>query len=304
MPIPDYQSIMLPLLKFIQDGKEYSSRDVIPNLELNFQLTEDEKRKLLPSGSQRVFQNRLAWAQAYLKMAGLTESTRRGYFRITKRGVDVLRSSPSKIDRTFLFQFPEFKLKIEESAKTKIVDVVNNEEQDIKETPDELIENGYQKIKTELITEILDRVKTCSPMFFEKLVVDLLVKMGYGGSKIEQSAVLGKAGDEGIDGIIKEDRLGLDVIYIQAKRWEGNVSRPEIQKFVGALQGQKAQKGVFITTSKFTNEAIDYASKVGTKIVLVSGNELAELMIDYSIGVSIKQQYEIKKIDSDYFIEE
>lgn len=303
MSIPDYQSIMLPLLKIVQDNKEYSGKDVLPQLELIFKLTEDEKRKLLPSGSQRIFQNRLAWAQAYLKMAEFIESTRRGYFRITQRGKDVLRNNPPKIDRLFLLQFPEFKLKIEEANKGKTEESVT-EEQTIKATPDELIENGYQKIRSELISEVLGKIKTCSSSFFEKLVVDLLLKMGYGGSRIEHSHVTGKSGDEGIDGIIKEDRLGLDVIYIQAKRWEGTVGRPEIQKFVGALEGQKAHKGVFITTSKFTNDAIDYASKVGTKVVLLAGDELAELMIDYGVGVSVKQQYEIKKIDSDYFTED
>ncbi|WP_323314147.1 restriction endonuclease [Anabaena cylindrica] len=225
------------------------------------------------------------------------------FFQITDRGKNILIRNPSEINLKFLNQFPEF---IEFKTTKKDNDKSEPEIIEISETtPQESIEFGYQKIRKELELELLNRVKSCSPDFFERLVVDLLVKMGYGGSRRDAGRAIGKSGDGGIDGIIKEDKLGLDIVYIQAKRWDNTVvGRPEIQKFVGALHGQRARKGVFITTSRFSQEAREYVSIIDSKIVLIDGQELAQLMIDNHVGVSTVSIYEIKKIDSDYFTDE
>lgn len=297
MPIPDYQSIMLPLLQIAEDGHEHSIRRVIDILAEYYQLTEEEVEVLLPSGIQSIFHNRVHWASTYLKKAKLIEPTKRGHFQITERGLKVLKKSPPRIDRKLLSQFPEF-LEFQERNK----DIVASEEIETN-TPQESITSGYKKIREQTEAELLESVMSCSPSFFERLVIDLLVKMGYGGTRPEAGQAIGKSGDGGIDGIINEDKLGLDVVYIQAKRWEGVVGRPEIQKFAGALQGQRANKGVFITTSSFTREAYEFSSIISSKIVLIDGKQLARLMFDYNIGVSTVETYEIKKVDSDYFVE-
>lgn len=304
MAIPDYQSIMLPLLKLVSDGREYYLRDIIEKLADKFNLSEEERKELLPSGQQSIFSNRVGWARTYLKQAGLLEATRRGYIRITERGKQVLSQNPKHIDVKFLEQFPEF-LEFRQRRRDKDEEKEQIKKEDISlETPEELLEIAYQKIRNELANEILKQLKKCSPSFFEKLVVDLLVKMGYGGTRKDAGKAIGKTKDGGIDGIIKEDRLGLDIIYIQAKRWEGIVGRPEIQKFAGALQEQRAKKGIFITTSSFTEDAKDYVSKIDSKIILIDGETLAQLMIDYNVGVSTSRIYELKKIDIDYLTEE
>lgn len=303
MSIPDFQSTMLPLLQFTADQQEHSFREAVESVALIFHLTSDEKNELLPSGRQPTFDNRLNWASSYLKHAGLLDSTKRGYFKITQRGLEVLQRRPQKINIDFLMQFPEFQqfreIKREKNGREVIeTDVVG------KQTPEELLEDGYQRIRQELAQELLSRIKSSSSRFFERLVVELLVKMGYGGSIKDAGQVIGRSGDEGIDGTIKEDRLGLDVIYIQAKKWEGSVGRPEIQKFVGALYGQRAKKGVFIATSSFSHEATEYVKNIDSKVVLIDGKQLAELMIDHVVGVSIISTYEVKKVDNDYFAEE
>jgi restriction system protein len=304
MAIPDFQSIMLPLLKYLEDKKEHHIREAIEMLSQQFGLTPEERKELLPSGQQYVFDNRVAWARTYLKKAGLIETTRRGYLKITERGLQVLQENPKEINVRYLMKFPEFvefrslKREKEEPDKEKeagIVDLL---------TPEELIENAYQRLRQNLAAELIQRVKECSPLFFEKLVIDLLISMGYGGTRKDAGEAIGRSGDEGIDGIIKEDRLGLDVVYIQAKRWENPVTRPEIQKFAGALLGRKAKKGIFITTSGFTKDAREYAEKIESKIVLIDGETLAQLMIDHNIGVSPVASYTLKKIDNDYFAEE
>jgi restriction system protein len=303
MAIPDYQSLMLPLLQFAEDKKEHSLHEAIKFLAEKFSLTENEQQELLPSGKQTIFKNRVGWARTYLSKAGLLVSTKRGFFQITDRGIYSLNKSPERIDNRFLRQFPEFnEFQNRKNEKTEKIELENQE--DINKTPEESLETAYQTILINLATEVLDKVKSCSPNFFERLVVELLVKMGYGGTLQDAGKAVGRSGDGGIDGIIKEDRLGLDVIYLQAKRWEGNVSRPEIQKFAGALLGNQARKGVFITTSDFTKEARDYVRTISSNIILIDGEELAELMIDYNVGVSVATTYEIKKIDSDYFSEE
>lgn len=303
MSIPDYQTIMLPLLRHLADKKERSSLETFEALSKNFGLSEQEKNELLPSGNQPIFMNRIAWAKTYLKKTGFIDSPKRGYYRITERGLDELKKNPKKIDNKYLSQFPEFKdfvknRVIKHNSDNKYIEV------DSDKTPEENIEYNYQQIRNALSNDILDKVKVCSPYFFEKLVVELLLKMGYGGSRQEAGKIIGKSSDGGIDGIIKEDKLGLDTIYIQAKRWDGTIGRPEIQKFAGALQGQKARKGVFITTSKFTKEAMEYASMIENKIILIDGDTLSSLMIDYDIGVSMINSYLIKRIDSDYFVDE
>ena len=304
MPIPDYETIMLPLLKFAEDDKEHSLREAIEYLAKYFNLTDEERKELLPSGRQFIFDNRVGWACTYLKKAVLLESVKRGYFKITERGIDVLKRDIKKITPAFLEEFQEFK-DFKAVSRSQVYNKRNdNKQNDGDETPEEKLENAYQIIRKNLAQELIQKVMKCSPSFFETLVIDLLISMGYGGSRIDAGKAIGKSGDEGIDGIIKEDRLGLDTIYIQAKRWENQVGRPEIQKFAGALLGQKAKKGIFITTSSFTKEAINYAESIENKIVLIDGEQLANFMIDFNIGVSKVGVYEVKKIDNDYFADE
>jgi len=303
MTIPDYQSIMLPLLKFAGDQEEHSLRQAIDSLAQEFQLSDEERKQLLPSGQQEVFNNRVAWARTYLKKAALLNSTRRGYFRITDRGLSVLTKNPPKINVHFLEQFEEFRHF--RSLRHKKEEKEQRQEVEIQEkTPEEALETAYQSLRDDLGNDLLQQIKSSSPSLFEKIVIELLVKMGYGGSRQDAGRAIGKSGDEGIDGIIKEDRLGLDIIYIQAKRWENTVGRPEIQKFAGALQGQRARKEIFITTASFSREAVDYASRIENKIVLIDGEGLAQLMIDHNLGVSPMATYEVKRIDSDFFAEE
>lgn len=303
MAIPDFQSVMLPLLNFAADKQEHSLQDAVDSLAIKFELTSEERQELLPSGKQTRFDNRVAWARSYFKQAGLVENTRRGFFKISDRGLDLLKTNPKKINIKLLEQFPEF---IEFRSVRKDVNEVQPaliDEPD-KQTPEEQLENSYKILSDGLASEIIQQVKTCSPAFFERLVVELLLAMGYGGTRAGAGRAIGQSGDGGIDGIIDEDKLGLDSIYIQAKRWEGTVGRPEIQKFVGALQGNRAHKGVFITTSDFTKEAQDYVKNISNKVVLINGFTLAKLMIENDVGVSTTSTYKVKKIDSDYFVDE
>lgn len=302
MLIPDYQSIMLPLLKFCGDQKEHSKREAIEAMAGEFALSAEERKQLLPSGQQFVFDNRVGWARTYMTKAGLLESTKRASFQITQRGFDVLKQNLKDIDVRFLKQYPEF-VKFQTTKKEKSEHITNKPEPSEEETPQEVIENAYEKINFGLAQELLNLVKNCSPQFLERLVVEVLLKMGYGGSLKEAGAAIGQSGDGGIDGIINEDKLGLDVIYIQAKRWDAIVGRPEIQKFVGALEGRRANKGIFITTSTFSKDAKEYTSNIGKKIILIDGDDLAQLMIDYDVGVASVTSYDIKRIDSDYFEE-
>lgn len=303
MAIPDYQSLMLPLLKFVSDKKVYSLRDAIEALGQEFKLTEADLAEMLPRARQSRFYNRVAWAGTYLRKASLLNSPRRGRFQITQRGLDVLKHPPQQINVAFLEQFAEFvefRTRREEEEDDKVEATAVVEQQ----TPEEAIEAAYQNLRQSLADEILQTVKSCSPSFFERLVVDVLVKMGYGGTRKDAGKAIGRSGDDGIDGIINEDRLGLDVIYIQAKKWENVVGRPEIQKFAGALQGQRAKKGIFLTTSTFTKEAQEFASRIDSKITLINGETLSQLMMDYNVGVNLLASYELKRLDSDYFIEE
>jgi restriction system protein len=302
MAIPDFQTLMLPLLRYCEDGKDHTKRDALPALAMEFSLTEAELFELLPTGRQGKFDNRVGWAKSYLKQAGLLEITGRGVFRITERGLQVLASKPLRIDMKFLEKYPEY-LTFRNAGKNK-KDKQETEEIVFESTPEELLESGYRQLRSALAGELLQQVKAASPAFFERMVVELLLRMGYGGTREDAGQVVGKSGDGGIDGIIKEDRLGLDVIYIQAKRWEGDVGSSEIRNFIGALSVHKASKGVFITTSSFNKNARETAAKVNSKIVLIDGPMLAELMMDFGLGVSMVNTYEIKRIDSDYFEED
>ena len=310
MPIPDYQTLMLPLLNLISDGEIHTTQHAIAELSKQLNLTEKELNEWLPSKKQKTFHNRVHWAKAHLKMSEAIENTSKGHFKITNRGKLILEKKPSSLNVKYLMNlFPDYEEKINgfryrKKEESPLSGFTEETEENIKETPEELIESGYQKIRTSLQSEILSRLKAVHPSFFERIVVELLVKMGYGGSIQDAGKAIGKSGDEGIDGIIKEDKLGLDVIYVQAKRWEGAVGRPELHKFVGALAGQGAKKGIFITTSSFTKEAELYAPKNETKIVLIDGAKLSQFMIDYNLGVSIQNTYEIKRVDSDYFEED
>lgn len=303
MAIPDFQSCMLPLLRAVSNRAVYSAGEIEHILAVHFGLTEHELSELLPSGRQRIFRNRIAWAKSYLKQAGLLASPKRGLTQITDNGMGVLDKNPSVVNIKLLEQFPAF---VEFRAGKSGDDVVTQAAESTisQNTPEEVLELAYEKLRIELSQELLAKILSCSPEFFEYLVVELLLKMGYGGSRRDAGERIGQSGDGGIDGIIKEDRLGLDVIYIQAKRWQGSVGRPEIQKFVGALQGQRARKGVFITTSMFTSDAKIYAENIDTKVVLIDGTRLANFMIDFDVGVSVSASYVVKKIDFDYFEED
>jgi restriction system protein len=302
MTIPDYQTCMLPFLRYLDDGKEHTLPEMMEALANEFGLSAAERAELLPSGQQGLFRNRIGWAKTYLKKAGLLAFPKRAVYKITERGRQALATNPAKIDVKFLEQWPEF-VAFKEGSKTNSEPLSAPASPIAETTPEEAIENAHQGLREQLADELLARILSCSPTFFEQLVVELLVKMGYGGSRSDAGQRIGQTGDGGIDGIIKEDRLGLDTIFIQAKRWKDSVGRPEIQKFVGALQGQRARKGVFITTSSYTADAVDYASRIDTKVVLIDGKQLAALMMDFDVGVSVSASYIVKRVDSDYFEE-
>ncbi|HKW64794.1 MAG TPA: restriction endonuclease [Candidatus Acidoferrum sp.] len=303
MPIPDFQTIMRPLLEFLADRREHALPEVRQALANRFKLTDEERKALLPSGRQGIFVNRVAWAQVYLSHAGLLENPRRGHLKITERGLKALPDAPERISISYLQKFPEF-VRFRVNARKPKEAILDTRSEDEGQTPEEMLEEAQLRLRTDLSTELLNRVKKCSPQFFEKLVVELLLKMGYGGSREEAGEAIGTAGDEGIDGLINEDRLGLDTIYLQAKRWEGTVGRPEVQKFVGALHGKRARKGVFITTGSFSAEAMEYVKNIEPKVVLIDGNQLTSFMIDFNVGVDSIASYQVKRLVSDYFEEE
>lgn len=293
---------MLPALALLGQASPRLTGEVREALAKQFNLTPEELAQLLPSGKQTTFTNRVAWAYSYLKQAGLISSPKRGVYDISDRGRGVLNDKPPKIDIPFLAQFPEFQAFRQSPDASAAPGATSQPEASaVALTPDEEIRAGYDRLRAALASQLLDRVKTITPTGFEQLVVDLLVALGYGGSRKDAGQVVGGGGDEGIDGIIKEDRLGLDTIYVQAKRWQSTVGRPEIQRFAGALQGQRARKGVFITTSSFTADARSYSSGLQTTIVLIDGPMLAQLMMDAGIGVSEAETIRILKADEDYF---
>ena len=294
---------MLPIMKVAQEGEEHTAREVRQRIGEQLGLTEEERKELLPSGTQPVFTNRLAWARSHLTMAGLLEKTGRGAFRITQRGKEALSSNPAKINLRFLQQFPEYAEARSKAKTDTAVEPVAHASATEVASPQERIELAFRELNNSLTTELRAKLASIDPFRFEQVVLDLLVAMGYGGSRNEAAQVTQKTGDEGIDGLINEDRLGLDVIYMQAKRWKANIGRPEIQNFVGALAGKKANKGIFITTSEFHDNATEYVAGLHNKIILIGGRRLAELMIEHGIGVAEEHAYSVKKIDSDYFEE-
>jgi len=305
MAIPDYQAVMLPLLEAISDGGDHIMRDVTSVISDRFALSDEERAKMLPSGAARVIVNRVGWAKTDLKNAGLLEQPKRAVIRLTKEGKSALANKPSEINREWLKQYPAF-VEYLKPKKNK-VDTAGQEEPeetDSIQTPEELIESSYTTHRNALAADLLDQIKSCSPAFFERLVVELLVAMGYGGSIEDAGKAIGGTGDGGIDGIIKEDKLGLDVVVMQAKRWDkGTVGRPDVQAFAGSMEPHRAKKGVFITTSHFSKGAIEYVDQIERKIVLVDGGMLATLMIDYNIGVSPYRSIVLRRIDQDYFEE-
>lgn len=301
MPIPSYEDLMLPVLRILENGETLHIRDIGRTLAQHFGLTDDDLALLIPSGLDSLFDNRFGWARTHMKKAGLIESPARAQFRITPRGRELLASNPTRIDVGALRRYPEF---IAFSKPSRVGGVPQSDQPDQESaTPLEAIEAGYGQLRDQLADEILQAIRNATPRFFEQLVIDVLVKMGYGGSLKDAGAAVGRSGDGGVDGIIKEDRLGLDQIYIQAKRWANTVGRPEIQAFAGSLQGYRARKGVFITTSQFSAEAKEYVTRIETRIVLIDGDQLAGLMMDFGVGVTEVASYHVKKLDPDYFEE-
>jgi len=309
MPIPEYNAIKVPALQFFANGSAHKVSEVYTELASHFKLTEQEQNEMLPSGVQRRWHNRANWACYDLFRAGLLDRPKRGLYVITEAGKQLAAQKPQYIDRDFLMKYPQFVQFSQATRTRKSIQNENNGEGqppesdlfDKSKTPEELIDAAYQMLHAALKQDLLEHAKKMDPLQFEQLVLDLLVAMGYGGSREEAAEVTKASHDEGIDGLINEDRLGLDVIYVQAKRWKETVGRKEIQSFVGALAGQQTHKGIFITTSDFADTAIEYAKKVSQKVILIDGDRLADLMIQHNIGVSKSHSYEVKHVDSDYF---
>lgn len=303
MAIPKFHEFMLPFLKRLKNGDVVPMDEMREFLANELKISEKQQEELLPSGKGRVFRNRVGWSRTYLKKAGLISVPTRGCYQITDRGRSVLEENINEITVNYLKQFDEF---LEFQTTSHKADSKDGLVSSSDETPLEQIESAFNEINESLSKEILDNISNCSPFYFERIVVDVLLNLGYGGSRKEAGEAFATSSDGGIDGVIKEDKLGLDVIYIQAKRWkEGStVGRPEIQKFVGAIHGRRAKKGVFITTSHFSNDAIEYVKTIDSKIILIDGKNLARLMIESKTGVTLESTYEICKIDSDYFSDE
>lgn len=298
MAVPGFQRMMLPLLQLASDGSEHTASESFDVLASKLGLSEEDRREMLPSGGQQTFENRVGWARTYLTKAGLLESTGRARFKITGRGQEVLATHPTEIGTKFLRRFPEF---CDFQNRQAVEPELDEQEEEGNQTPEEALDTIYQRLRRTLAQDLLARIKTSTPRFFEQLVVDLLVAMGYGGSRKDAGQAVGQSGDGGIDGIIKEDKLGLDVVYVQAKRWDNVVGRPIVQAFAGSLEGQRARKGVLITTSQFSQEARDYVSRIEKKIVLIDGEQLAQYLIEHGVGVTESASYTVKRLDLDYF---
>lgn len=309
MTIPDYQQVMTPLLEFTADQKDHTLGEAYEALADRFKLSAEERTTLLPSGKQAIFDNRVGWAKTYLVKAVLLEQPRRGVFRITQRGLETLaehKKTGAHIDTKFLETIPEFAAFRENSTTPGETGIQITPALAPMATlsPEEMLESGYAGMRRQLASELIDRVRAMEPAAFEQLVVDLLLAMGYGGSRKEAGRAIGRTADGGVDGVIEQDRLGLDVVYVQAKRWQSNVGSPEIRDFAGALGENKVSKGIFITTSGFSKEAAKSAEKAEKRIIRIDGIQLAELLIDYNVGVAPGQSYQVKRLDLDYFIGE
>jgi restriction system protein len=296
---------MLPVLEAVSDGAEHRIQDVIAKVADRFKLTPEEREQLLPSGRTRLYQSRIHWAATYLTHAALTVKPRRAVIQITEEGRRVLGTRPSRIDIRFLERYPQFvEFRKGGTARTPANAQALPVPEPASESPEETLERAWKVLSQEVADDLLERLLSTSPRSFEEIVVKLLVAMGYGGSYADAASVVGKSGDEGIDGIIKEDRLGLDAVYVQAKRWSGVVGRPVVQAFAGSLEGARARKGVLITTSSFTPDAQSYVRSIEKRIVLIDGPTLAHLMIEHGVGVTPQQTYVVPKIDADFFEEE
>lgn len=303
MGIPDYETVMRPLLDACADGKDHRLRDLAESLAETFRLTPAERAELLPSGIVK-FVSRVGWAKTYLKQAGLVEQPVRAMVRITARGKEALRSA-DRIDNAYLSRFAEFRA-FKDRSRTQAPHSNESADKPLETaTPQEALQQAFDELRGSLVNEVLDALLQSSPAFFERAVVDLLRAMGYGGAVEDAGALLGGPGDGGVDGAIKEDTLGLDTVYVQAKKWSADrtVGDREIRDFIGALQLQRARKGVFFTTSDFTKSARDSATRSESRVVLINGKRLAELMVDYKVGVSVTSTLELKRLDSDYFEE-
>lgn len=300
MAVPGFQIWFKPLLSALSDGEVHKLSDLYSQLADELGLSAEDRREKLPSGKQLTYMNRIGWARTYLKKAGLIESPGRGQCRITDRGLQVLKEDPNPLNVRYLKRFQEF---VDfHTYKPKNDDLASNDSDEAKSsTPEEVLEEAHRELRETVSADLLDRVKAAPPEFFENVVVELLLRMGYGGSRENAGRTVGRSGDGGIDGIINEDRLGLDVVYIQAKRWDGTVGRPVVQAFAGSLEGVRARKGVLITTSQFSSDAHEYVRQIEKRIVLVDGKELARLMFEHNIGVSTVANYEVKKLDLDFF---
>jgi len=312
MPIPDFQTVMLPFLEVIRDGQEHNIQDIINQLAIRYNLTQDERYQRSPNSTNIVFNNKIGWTKTHLKNAKLIENPRRGIVKISERGLQVLTENPLRIDMRYLSRYPEYvTFRMASRVLPAEDEVVDHTTVDIVPlmrntlTPFELLEQSYQEIRNDLADDLLEQVLSCSPQFFEQMVIDLLISMGYGGSRQDAGQAIGQSHDGGVDGIIKEDKLGLDEIYIQAKRWnKTTVGRPDVQNFVGSLVGRRAIKGIFITTSDFSRDAQEYVRGIDKKVILINGKELTQLMIDHGIGVTDITSYILKRVDTDYFTEE
>lgn len=303
--VPTFQELMHPFLAIMADGQERSISEIHDLVIDRIGLSQEDSEELLPSGNQTIFRNRLGWARTYMFKAGLLERPRRAHYRITQRGLEVIRSGIEEINLDLLSEFREFVefYRPEENQNTNTNTALGKTKEAV-QTPEEVLESAYKEIHEQLSTELLEVILRCSPAFFERLVIDVITAMGYGGSRKDAGEALGKTGDGGIDGIIKEDRLGLDVIYVQAKRWENSVPVREVRDFAGALLSKKAKKGIFIATSSFPASAYDFVKSIEPKIVLIDGSALASLMIENKVGVSPVSHYTVSRLDSDYFSEE
>jgi restriction system protein len=305
--IPDFQTLMRPLMVLLEDGQEWPARSIRDALATQFELTPDELEERLPSGRDSTFRNRVGWALTHIYQAGLVDRPRRAIYRLNDRGRKLLAVEPLRVDLRVLDQYEEFRaFRSQDPPSTDKGGPTPNATASLADvttagTPEERAEAAYRELRAALASDVLDRVREQTPDFFEQVVLDVLQAIGYGGPREDAAERLGRSGDGGVDGVIREDKLGLDLIYVQAKRWANTVGRPDIQQFVGALNGQRASKGVFITTSTFSREAVEYADTVNPRVILLTGKQLAELMLDHDVGVTVATRYDIKRIDLDYF---
>lgn len=305
MPVPDFQAVMLPFMKLLADGQEWKMRDVVEALANEFCLSDAERLEMLPSGQSKVFNNRVGWAKTHLKNAGLVDNPTRGKVRLSERGQQVLAANPPSIDMKFLRQFDGYRSFIGEIQSDQSAEIENDQtDEENQSTPLEQFEASFSTLRAALAEELQSRLIQSSPQFFEHIVVKLLHAMGYGG-QFGEGRVTNYSHDGGIDGVINEDKLGLDVVCVQAKRWQGTVSRPTIQSFVGSMDMIRAKKGVVITTSDFSRDAIDFVDRIeGKRVVLINGKQLAQLMIEHDVGVSTIGTYSLKEVSNDFFEED